>query len=93
MKQMIEAGAAAVHFEDQLSSAKKCGHLGGKVLVPTQEAINKLISARLAADVLGVPSLIIARTDADAADLLTSDIDDRDKKFVTGERTSEGFMS
>lgn len=91
MKQMIEAGAAAVHFEDQLSSAKKCGHLGGKVLVPTQEAINKLISARLAADVLGVPSLIIARTDADAADLLTSDIDDRDEKFVTGERTSEGF--
>lgn len=91
MKQMIEAGAAAVHFEDQLSSAKKCGHLGGKVLVPTQEAINKLISARLAADVLGVPSLIIARTDADAADLLTSDIDERDQKFVTGERTSEGF--
>ncbi|MEI7486458.1 MAG: isocitrate lyase [Chryseobacterium sp.] len=91
MKQMIEAGAAAVHFEDQLSSAKKCVHLGGKVLVPTQEAINKLIAARLAADVLGVPSLIIARTDADAADLLTSDIDDRDKKFVTGERTSEGF--
>ncbi|UOV00042.1 isocitrate lyase [Chryseobacterium daecheongense] len=91
MKQMIEAGAAAVHFEDQLSSAKKCGHLGGKVLVPTQEAINKLIAARLAADVTGVPSIIIARTDADAADLLTSDIDDRDKKFVTGERTSEGF--
>ncbi len=91
MKQMIEAGAAAVHFEDQLSSAKKCGHLGGKVLVPTQEAVNKLIAARLAADVLGVPSIIIARTDADAADLLTSDIDDRDKKFVTGERTSEGF--
>lgn len=91
MKQMIEAGAAAVHFEDQLSSAKKCGHLGGKVLVPTQEAVNKLVAARLAADVLGVPSLIIARTDADAADLLTSDIDDRDKKFVTGERTSEGF--
>ncbi|MGV4412788.1 isocitrate lyase [Chryseobacterium sp. T1] len=91
MKQMIEAGAAGVHFEDQLSSAKKCGHLGGKVLVPTQEAVNKLIAARLAADVLGVPSLIIARTDADAADLLTSDIDDRDKKFVTGERTSEGF--
>ncbi|WP_292011068.1 isocitrate lyase [Chryseobacterium sp.] len=91
MKQMIEAGAAAVHFEDQLSSAKKCGHLGGKVLVPTQEAINKLIAARLAADVCGVPSVIIARTDADAADLLTSDIDDRDKKFVTGERTSEGF--
>lgn len=91
MKQMIEAGAAGVHFEDQLSSAKKCGHLGGKVLVPTQEAINKLIAARLAADVAGVPSLIIARTDADAADLLTSDIDDRDKKFVTGERTVEGF--
>ncbi|WP_166334750.1 isocitrate lyase [Sphingobacterium chungjuense] len=91
MKQMIEAGAAAVHFEDQLSSAKKCGHLGGKVLVPTQEAINKLIAARLASDVLGVPTLIIARTDADAADLLTSDVDDRDKKFVTGERTSEGF--
>ncbi|WP_294277490.1 isocitrate lyase [uncultured Chryseobacterium sp.] len=92
MKQMIEAGAAAVHFEDQLSSAKKCGHLGGKVLVPTQEAVNKLISARLAADVLGVPTLIIARTDADAADLLTSDIDERDKKFLTGERTSEGFF-
>ncbi|PVH23872.1 isocitrate lyase [Sphingobacterium corticibacter] len=91
MKQMIEAGAAAVHFEDQLSSAKKCGHLGGKVLVPTQEAINKLIAARLASDVLGVPTLIIARTDADAADLLTSDVDERDKKFVTGERTSEGF--
>jgi isocitrate lyase len=91
MKQMIEAGAAGVHFEDQLSSAKKCGHLGGKVLVPTQEAINKLIAARLAADVCGVPSLIVARTDADAADLLTSDVDDRDKKFVTGERTAEGF--
>ncbi|HFK5560710.1 isocitrate lyase [Elizabethkingia anophelis] len=92
MKQMIEAGAAAVHFEDQLSSAKKCGHLGGKVLVPTQEAINKLIAARLAADVCGVSTIIIARTDADAADLLTSDIDDRDKYFVTGERTSEGFF-
>ena len=92
MKQMIEAGAAAVHFEDQLSSAKKCGHLGGKVLVPTQEAINKLIAARLAADVCGVSSIIIARTDADAADLLTSDVDDRDKPFVTGERTSEGFF-
>ncbi|EJL69080.1 isocitrate lyase [Chryseobacterium populi] len=91
MKQMIEAGAAGVHFEDQLSSAKKCGHLGGKVLVPTQEAINKLVAARLASDVAGVPSVIIARTDADAADLLTSDIDDRDKKFVTEERTSEGF--
>ena len=91
MKAMIEAGAAGVHFEDQLSSAKKCGHLGGKVLVPTQEAINKLIAARLAADVMGVPTLIVARTDADAANLLTSDIDDRDKKFVTGERSTEGF--
>ena len=91
MKQMIEAGAAGVHFEDQLSSAKKCGHLGGKVLVPTQEAINKLIAARLAADVCGVPTVLVARTDADAADLLTSDIDERDHKFVTGKRTSEGF--
>jgi isocitrate lyase len=91
MKQMIEAGAAGVHFEDQLSSAKKCGHLGGKVLVPTQEAINKLIAARLAADVCGVPTLLVARTDADAADLLTSDIDPREHKFVTGKRTSEGF--
>jgi len=91
MKQMIEAGAAGVHFEDQLSSAKKCGHLGGKVLVPTQEAVNKLIAARLAADVCGVPTVLVARTDADAADLLTSDIDERDRKFVTGKRTSEGF--
>jgi len=91
MKAMIESGASGVHFEDQLSSAKKCGHLGGKVLVPTQEAINKLIAARLAADVMGVSALIIARTDADAANLITSDIDDRDKKFITGERTSEGF--
>lgn len=91
MKQMIEAGASGVHFEDQLSSAKKCGHLGGKVLVPTQEAIQKLIAARLAADVCGVPTLIIARTDADAADLLTSDIDERDHPFLTGERTVEGF--
>lgn len=91
MKQMIEAGAAGVHFEDQLSSAKKCGHLGGKVLVPTQEAVNKLIAARLAADVCGVPTVLVARTDADAADLLTSDIDERDRKFITGERTSEGF--
>jgi isocitrate lyase len=91
MKSMIEAGASAVHFEDQLSSAKKCGHLGGKVLVPTQEAINKLIAARLAADVMNVPSLIIARTDAEAANLLTSDIDERDQVFVTGEKTSEGF--
>ncbi len=91
MKGMIEAGAAGVHFEDQLSSAKKCGHLGGKVLVPTQEAINKLVSARLAADVMGVPTLIIARTDADAANLITSDIDNRDVKFIYGNRTSEGF--
>ncbi|SFS70447.1 isocitrate lyase [Lutibacter maritimus] len=92
MKAMIAAGAAGVHFEDQLSSAKKCGHLGGKVLVPTQEAINKLIAARLAADVCGVPSVIVARTDADAANLITSDIDPRDHKFITGERSSEGFF-
>jgi isocitrate/methylisocitrate lyase len=92
MKAMIEAGAACVHFEDQLSSAKKCGHLGGKVLVPTSEAIQKLIAARLAADVMGVPTLIMARTDADSAHLLTSDIDPRDREFVTGERTSEGFF-
>jgi isocitrate lyase len=91
MKAMIDAGASGVHFEDQLSSAKKCGHLGGKVLVPTQEAIQKLVAARLAADVCGVPTLIFARTDADAANLLTSDIDDRDKPFCTGERTIEGF--
>ncbi|EKB47573.1 isocitrate lyase [Cecembia lonarensis] len=91
MKMMIEAGAAGVHFEDQLSSAKKCGHLGGKVLVPTQEAINKLVAARLATDVMGVPTIIIARTDADAATLITSDIDDRDHKFINGKRTSEGF--
>lgn len=94
MKQMIESGAAGVHFEDQLSSAKKCGHLGGKVLVPTQEAINKLIAARLAADVCGVPTILVARTDADAADLLTSDIDPRDHEFIRSkERTSEGFYS
>jgi isocitrate lyase len=92
MKDMIEAGASGVHFEDQLSSAKKCGHLGGKVLVPTQEAINKLIAARLAADVCGVSTVLIARTDADAANLLTSDIDPRDQPFVTGERSSEGFF-
>ncbi|MCH8553908.1 MAG: isocitrate lyase [Schleiferiaceae bacterium] len=92
MKDMIEAGAAGVHFEDQLSSAKKCGHLGGKVLVPTQEAINKLVAARLAADVAGVSTLIIARTDADAANLLTSDVDERDREFITGERTPEGFF-
>src|SRR5436190_17066039 len=91
MKAMIEAGAAGVHFEDQLSSAKKCGHMGGKVLVPTREAVDKLVAARLAADVMGVPSLIIARTDADAANLLTSDVDDRDRKFIHGERTHEGF--
>lgn len=92
MKGMIEAGASGVHFEDQLSSAKKCGHLGGKVLVPTQEAINKLVSARLAADVCGVPTVLIARTDADAANLITSDVDERDRKFITGERTDEGFF-
>lgn len=92
MKAMIEAGAACVHFEDQLSSAKKCGHLGGKVLVPTNEAIQKLVAARLAADVMGVPSLIMARTDADSAQLLTSDIDPRDHTFCTGERTPEGFF-
>ena len=91
MKSMIEAGAAAVHFEDQLASVKKCGHMGGKVLVPTQEAIQKLVAARLAADVLGVPTLVIARTDADAADLITSDCDPYDSEFITGERTSEGF--
>ena len=92
MKGMIEAGAACVHFEDQLSSAKKCGHLGGKVLVSTTEAIQKLVAARLAADVMGVPTLIMARTDADSAHLLTSDIDSRDRAFCTGERTSEGFF-
>ncbi len=92
MKAMIEAGAACVHFEDQLSSAKKCGHLGGKVLVSTTEAIQKLVAARLAADVLGVPTLIMARTDANSAHLLTSDIDPRDHEFLTGERTPEGFF-
>ena len=91
MKAMIEAVASGVHFEDQLSSAKKCGHLGGKVLVPTQEAIQKLVAARLAADVCGVPTVLVARTDADAANLLTSDVDERDKPFCTGERTIEGF--
>ena len=91
MKAMIEAGAAGVHFEDQLASVKKCGHMGGKVLVPTREAIEKLIAARLAADVMGVPTIIVARTDAEAADLLTSDVDDNDKPFTTGERTVEGF--
>ena len=91
MKAMIEAGAAGVHFEDQLSSAKKCGHLGGKVLVPTQEAVQKLVAARLAADVLGVPTLVIARTDANSAQLLTSDCDPADREFITGARTVEGF--
>ena len=92
MKAMIEAGAAGVHFEDQLASEKKCGHLGGKVLVPTSQFIRTLNAARLAADVSGVPTLLIARTDADAANLLTSDIDDNDKPFCTGERTPEGFF-
>jgi len=91
MKAMIEAGAGGVHFEDQLASAKKCGHLGGKVLVPTSEFINKLVAARLAADVMDVPTLIVARTDADSATLLTSDIDTRDQRFINGKRTSEGF--
>ena len=91
MKAMIEAGASGVHFEDQLASVKKCGHMGGKVLVPTREAVEKLTAARLAADVMGVPTLIVARTDAEAADLLTSDVDDNDKPFTTGERTVEGF--
>jgi len=91
MGQMIEAGVAGVHFEDQLASAKKCGHMGGKVLVPTQEAVQKLVAARLAADVAGVPTLIIARTDAQGAGLVTSDIDDNDKPFLTGKRTVEGF--
>jgi isocitrate lyase len=92
MREMIEAGAAGVHFEDQLSSAKKCGHLGGKVLVPAQEFIAKLIAARIAADVCGVPTVLVARTDADSAGLLTSDIDPRDRPFITGERTEEGFF-
>ena len=92
MKDMIDAGAAGVHFEDQLSSAKKCGHMGGKVLVPTSEAVGKLAAARLAADVCNVPTFVVARTDADAANLLTSDIDEYDAPFITGERTSEGFF-
>jgi isocitrate lyase len=92
MKAMIEAGAAGVHFEDQLSSAKKCGHLGGKVLVPTGEFIQKLVAARLAADVMGVPTVLIARTDADSAQLITSNSDPRDHQFLTGERTVEGFF-
>ncbi len=92
MKSMIEAGAAGVHFEDQLASVKKCGHMGGKVLVPTREAVAKLVAARLAADVMGVPTLLVARTDAEAADLLTSDVDENDRPFCTGERTVEGFF-
>ncbi len=92
MKGMIRAGAAGVHFEDQLASVKKCGHMGGKVLLPTQEAVQKLIAARLAADTMDVPTILVARTDAEAADLLTSDVDDNDKPFITGERTSEGFF-
>lgn len=92
IKSMIEAGAAGVHLEDQLASEKKCGHLGGKVLLPTQNAIRNLIAARLAADVSGVPTILIARTDADAADMVTSDIDPRDAEFITGERTPEGFF-
>ncbi len=92
MKAMIEAGAAGVHFEDQLASVKKCGHMGGKVLVPTREAVAKLVAARLAADVMGVPTILLARTDAEAADLVTSDVDDNDKPFLTGERTVEGFF-
>ena len=91
MKAMIEAGAAGVHFEDQLASVKKCGHMGGKVLVPTREAVEKLIAARLAADCMGVPTILLARTDAEAADLVTSDIDPNDQPFCTGERTIEGF--
>ena len=91
MKDMIAAGASGVHFEDQLASVKKCGHMGGKVLVPTSEAIQKLVAARLAADTMGVPTIVLARTDANAAALLTSDVDDYDKPFVTGERTAEGF--
>lgn len=91
MKSMIEAGASGVHFEDQLASVKKCGHMGGKVLVPSREAVAKLVAARLAADVMGTPTVLLARTDAEAADLVTSDVDDTDKPFCTGERTVEGF--
>jgi isocitrate lyase len=91
-KNMIVNGAAGVHFEDQLAAVKKCGHMGGKVLIPTEEAVQKLIAARLASDVLGVPTLVLARTDAEAANLITSDFDERDKPFLTGERTSEGFF-
>jgi len=91
MKSMIDAGAAGVHFEDQLASAKKCGHMGGKVLVPTREAVQKLAAARLASDIMGVPTVLFARTDAEAANLITSDVDDNDKPFCTGERTAEGY--
>ncbi len=91
MKAMIEAGAAGVHFEDQLASEKKCGHMGGKVLIPTQNAVRNLVAARLAADVMGVPTLVVARTDANGAHLIMSDIDERDHEFLTGERTAEGF--
>ncbi|MBK6471999.1 MAG: isocitrate lyase [Betaproteobacteria bacterium] len=92
MKNMIDAGAAGVHFEDQLASVKKCGHMGGKVLVPTREAVAKLVAARLAADVMGTPTILLARTDAEAADLVTSDVDGNDQPFLTGERTVEGFF-
>ncbi len=92
MKSMIDAGAAGVHFEDQLASVKKCGHMGGKVLVPTREAVAKLVAARLAADTMGTPTILLARTDAEAADLVTSDVDDNDKPFLTGQRTVEGFF-
>src|SRR3712207_5770992 len=90
MKAYVEAGAAGVHFEDQLASEKKCGHLGGKVLIPTQAAIRNLDAARLAADVCGVPTILVARTDAESAKLITSDVDERDREFITGERTPEG---
>jgi isocitrate lyase len=91
VKAMIEAGAAGIHLEDQLASEKKCGHMGGKVLIPTHHAIKHLIAARLAADICDVPTILLARTDANAANLLTSDIDERDKPFITGERTAEGL--
>jgi isocitrate lyase len=92
MKAMIEAGAAAVHLEDQLASAKKCGHMGGKVIIPTSEAIKKLVAARLASDICGVPTVLIARTDANSATLLANDVDERDRNFITGSRTVEGFF-
>src|SRR4029079_18243526 len=91
MKRRSEGGGAGVHFEDQRASVKKCGHMGGKVLVPTREAVEKLVAARLAADCMGVPTVILARTDAEAADMVTSDIDENDRPFCTGERTVEGF--